>query len=206
MGYSAGGPLALHFANKYPGRVHALVMEAGVSTVYEVPGEDYMDSFWAKIFLNNRIQDFLSWISVLAIRVAFKMVFKSMIRIETLLDKEEIKKFAALVSNDKERRIWLRNLIETTLPMSIRKLGLNHDIELLTSIKEIPVSSINAKALLIYSKEDNDVKWLNAEYLLTHLKDFELLVTHGGHMMWVGEDMDKIKSKRIEFLKSIKFP
>jgi len=205
MGYSAGGPLALHFANKYPERVHALVMEAGVSTVYEVPGEDYMDSFWAKIFLNNRIQDFLSWISVLAIRVAFKMVFKSMLRIETLLDKEEIKKFTALVSNDKERRIWLRNLIETTLPMSIRKLGLNHDIELLTSIKEIPVGSINAKALLIYSKEDNDVKWLNAEYLQTHLKDFELLVTHGGHMMWVGEDMDKIKSKRIEFLKSINF-
>jgi pimeloyl-ACP methyl ester carboxylesterase len=205
MGYSAGGPLALHFANKYPERVHALVMEAGVSTVYEVPGEDYMDSFWAKIFLNNRIQDFLSWISVLAIRVAFKMVFKSMLRIETLLDKEEIKKFTALVSNDKERRIWLRNLIETTLPMSIRKLGLNHDIELLTSIKEIPVGSINAKALLIYSKEDNDVKWLNAEYLQTHLKDFELLVTHGGHMMWVGEDMDEIKSKRIEFLKSINF-
>jgi surfactin synthase thioesterase subunit len=133
------------------------------------------------------------------------MVFKSMLRIETLLDKEEIKKFTALVSNDKERRIWLRNLIETTLPMSIRKLGLNHDIELLTSIKEIPVGSINAKALLIYSKEDNDVKWLNAEYLQTHLKDFELLVTHGGHMMWVGEDMDEIKSKRIEFLKSINF-
>jgi len=31
------------------------------------------------------------------------------------------------------------------------------------------------------------------------------LVTHGGHFMWIGEDMDKIKSKRIEFLKSIKF-
>ncbi len=205
MGYSAGGPLALNFANKYPERTHALVMEAGVSTVYENPSEEVMDSFWAKLFLSNRIQDFLSWIAVIAIKIAFKMAFKSIIGMETLLNKEGIKKFTDLVSNDKERRMWLIKLIDTTVPMSLRKLGLNHDVELLTSIEKIPVDNINVKSLLVYSKEDNDVKWLNAEYLETNLKDFELLVTHGGHFMWIGEDMDKIKSKRIEFLKSINF-
>jgi pimeloyl-ACP methyl ester carboxylesterase len=204
MGYSAGGPLALNFANKYPERTHALVMEAGVSTVYEVPSET-PDSFWIKLFTSDRIQDFLSWITVITTKIAFRTIFKSMISLETLLDKEEIKKFTNLVSNDKERRRWVMNLINTTVPMSIRKLGLNHDVELLTSIEKIPVDNINVKSLLVYSKEDNDVKWLNAEYLITSLKDFELLVTHGGHFMWIGEDMDKIKSKRIEFLKSINF-
>ena len=205
MGYSAGGPLALNFANKYPERTHALIMEAGVSTVYEMPDEEYMDSFWVKLFTKNSIQDFLSWITVIAIRFAFKMTFKSIIKLETLLDKESIKKFADLVSTDKERRMWLKKFMDTTVPMSIRKLGLNHDVELLTSIEKIPVDNINAKSLLVYSKDDNDVKWLHAEYLETNLKDFELLVTHGGHFMWVGEDMDKIKLKRIEFLKSIDF-
>lgn len=204
MGYSAGGPLALYFANKYPERIHALVMEAGVSTVYETPSEA-PDSFWMKLLTSDRIQDFLSWITVKLIRIAFKTTFKSIIRLETLLDKEGIKRFIDLVSKDKERRRWLMNLMNTTVPMSIRKLGLNHDVELLTSIEKIPVDNINVKSLLVYSKEDNDVKWLNAEYLKTNLKDFELLVTHGGHMMWIGEDMDKIKSKRIEFLKSINF-
>ncbi|MHA1234671.1 MAG: hypothetical protein ACTSQL_06250, partial [Promethearchaeota archaeon] len=123
----------------------------------------------AKLFLSNRIQDFLSWITVIAIKIAFKMVFKSIIGIETLFDKEGIKKFTDLVSNDKERRRWLTKFMDTTVPMSLRKLGLNHDIELLTSIEKIPVDNINV------------------------------------NMMWVGEDMDKIKSKRIEFLKSIKF-
>ncbi len=203
MGYSAGGPLALNFANKYPERTHALVMEAGVSTVYE--SEELMDSFWAKLFMSNRIQDFLSWITVISIKIAFKTVFKSIIGMETLLSKKEIKKFTDLASNDKERRRWLIKFMDTTVPMSLRKLGLNHDIELLTSIEKIPVDKINVKSLLIYSKEDNDVKWLNAEYLETNLKDFELLVTHGGHFMWIGEDMDQIKSKRIEFLKSINF-
>ncbi len=205
MGYSSGGPLALNFANKYPKRTHALVMEAGVSTIYEMPDEDYMDSFWGKLFTNNKLQDFLSWITVIAIRLAFKTIFKSMIKVETLLDKERIKEFTKLVSNDKERRIWLRKLIDTTVPMSIRKLGLIHDVELLTAIEKIPVENINVKSLLVYSKEDNDVKWLNAEYLKTNLKDFELLETRGGHMMWVGEDMDKIKAKRVEFLKSLNF-
>ena len=138
------------------------------------------------------MQDVLSWFSIIAIKIAFKMTFKSIIRIETLLNKTEIKNFTDLVSNDKERKKWLRNLIDTTVPMSIRKLGLNHDVELLTSIEKIPVDNINVKSLLIYSKEDNDVKWLNAEYLKNTLKDYELLVTHGGHFMWIGEDMDRI--------------
>jgi len=204
MGYSAGGPLALNFANKYPERTNALVIEAGVSTIYEVSSEA-PDSFWMKLFLSERIQDFLSWITVIAIRIAFKTIFKSIIRLETSLDKEEIKKFTDLVSNDRERKKWLVNFIDTTMPMSLRKQGLSHDIELLTSIEKIPVDNINVKSLLIYSKDDNDVRWLNAEYLKNNLKDYELLVTHGGHMMWIGEDMDKIKSKRIEFLKTINF-
>ena len=204
MGYSSGGPLALYFANKYPERTHALVMEAGVSTVYEI-ATDTLDSFWAKLFLSDRIQDFLSWISAIAIRIAFRMTFKSMITMETSLDKEGIKKFTNLVSNDKERRKWVMKLLNTSVPMSTRKKGLNHDVELLTSIEKIPVDNIKVRSLLIYSKEDNDVKWLNAEYLESNLKDFELMETHGGHFMWVGEDMDKIKNKRIEFLKSINF-
>jgi len=52
------------------------------------------------------------------------------------------------------------------------------------------ISNINVKSLLVYSREDNDVKWLNAEYLERNLKDFELMETHGGHFMWIGEDMD----------------
>jgi pimeloyl-ACP methyl ester carboxylesterase len=54
MGYSAGGPLALNFVNKYSERTHALVMEAGVSTVFETPSEA-PDSFWMKLFTNDRI-------------------------------------------------------------------------------------------------------------------------------------------------------
>ncbi|MFX0173644.1 MAG: alpha/beta fold hydrolase [Candidatus Hodarchaeota archaeon] len=204
MGYSADGPLALNFANKYPERTRALVMEAGVSTIYEIPSEA-PDSFWMKLLTSDRIQDFLSLITAITIGIAFKMTFKSIIGLKTSIDKEGIKEFTNLVSNDKERRRWVMKLIDTTVPMSIRKPGLNHDIELLTSIEKIPVDNINVKSLLIYSKEDNDVKWLNAEYLETHLKDFELLVTYGGHFMWVGEDMDKIKSKRIEFLKLLNF-
>ena len=46
---------------------------------------------------------------------------------------------------------------------------------------------------------------MDVEYLERNLKDFELLETHGGHFMWVGEDMEKINDKRVEFLKSLNF-
>ncbi|MGB2963566.1 MAG: alpha/beta hydrolase [Anaerolineales bacterium] len=204
IGVSAGGPLALNLANKYPERTHALIMEAGVSTVYDIPS-NAEDSFWMKLFLNDGIQDILSWLSIIMVKAAFKFTFKSMLSLETLIDKEGIDKFATLVAEDDARRNWIMNLIISTSPMSIRKLGLDHDVELMTSIKKIPVDNIHVKSLLIYSRDDNDVKWLNAEYLTSNLKDYELLETHGGHLMWVGEDMDKIKAKRVGFLKTITF-
>ena len=78
-------------------------------------------------------------------------------------------------------------------------------IDIENKMRKISVENINVRALIVYSKEDNDVKWSHAEYLTSNLKDFDLLVTHGGHFMWVGEDMERIKLKRIEFLNSIDY-
>lgn len=204
IGVSAGGPLALYFANKYPERTQALIMEAGISTVYEIP-DNAEDSFWMKLYLNEGIQDFLSWLSIIMVKYAFNMTFKSILRLETLLDNEDIDRFSTLVSNDKARRDWILSLMKVTGPMSIRKAGLDHDIELMTAIKKIPVEKINVKSLLFYSRDDNDVKWANAEYLTSNLADYEIIETHGGHFMWVGEDMEMIKKKRVEFLNSVQF-
>ena len=204
IGASAGGPLALNLANKYPDRTQALIMEAGISTVYDIP-DNAEDSFWMKIFLNEGIQDFLSWLTIIMVKWAFKMTFKSILRLETLLDKEGIDKFTNLASEDPVRRNWLMNLMKVTGPMSIRKAGLDHDVELMTAIENIPVDNINVRSLLFYSRDDNDVKWSNAEYLASNLADYELLETHGGHFMWIGEDMEKIEQKRVGFLKTINF-
>ena len=204
IGASAGGPLALYLANKSPARTQALIMEAGISTVYKIPvGAE--DSFWMKLFLSDGIQDVLSWISTIMVKAAFKITFKSILNLETSLDKEEIEKFTSLAAADDSRRNWVVNLMNVTSPMSIRKAGLDHDVELMTSIENIPVDNIHVKTLLFYSRDDNDVKWLNAEYLTSNLADYQLIETHGGHFMWVGEDMEKIKRKRVEFLKSINF-
>jgi pimeloyl-ACP methyl ester carboxylesterase len=204
MGVSAGGPLALNLANKYPERTQALIMEAGISTIYDIP-ENAEDSFWMKLYLNEGIQDLLSWLTIIMVKGAFKMTFRSILRLETLLDKEGIDKFTKLAAEDPARRNWLLNLMKVTGPMSIRKAGLDHDIKLMTAIERIPVDNIAVKSLLFYSKDDNDVKWSNAEYLTNNLADYELIETHGGHFMWVGEDMEKIERKRVEFLKTINF-
>ena len=204
IGASAGGPLALNLANKYPERTQALIMEAGISTVYDIPA-GAEDSFWMKLFLSDGIQDVLSWMSTIMVKAAFKITFRSILNLETLLNKEEIEKFTNLAAADDVRRDWVVNLMNVTSPMSIRKAGLDHDVELMTSIENIPVDNIHVKTLLFYSRDDNDVKWLNAEYLTSNLADYQLIETHGGHFMWVGEDMEKIKRKRVEFLKSINF-
>ncbi len=204
IGVSAGGPLALYLANKYPERTQALIMEAGISTIYDIP-DNAEDSFWMKLYLNEGIQDLLSWLSIIMVKWAFKLTFKSILRLETLLDKDGIDKFTNLAAKDPARRDWVLNLMRVTGPMSIRKAGLDHDITLMTAIERIPVENIAVKSLLFYSRDDNDVKWLNAEYLTNNLDNYELIETHGGHFMWVGEDMENIERKRVEFLNTINF-
>jgi surfactin synthase thioesterase subunit len=111
--------------------------------------------------------------------------------------------FVKLVSSDDVRKKWVRDLINTTLPLSHRKKGLKHDVRLMEEIDTIPVDRITCPVLLIYSRMDNDVKWHHAEYLKNNIASAELLEVHGGHFIWIGEDMERIQKKRLEFLNDI---
>jgi pimeloyl-ACP methyl ester carboxylesterase len=77
------------------------------------------------------------------------------------------------------------------------------NIAFMQRIDTIPVDRITFPTLLIYSRMDHDVKWHHAEYLRDNIPQAELLDVHGGHFMWVGKDMEKIKDKRVEFLNSL---
>ena len=199
-GLSAGGPVALFLANKYPERVLGLIMEAGVASEYSTEG---MLDGWAQFFFIKGLDDLSGWFTAVFMKISFAASFKAILNLETLYEKNELDEFVKLVSHDEVRKKWVRDLTNSTLPLSHRKKGLIHDVKLMEKIDIIPVDQISFPTLLIYSRMDNDVKWHHAEYLKNNIPQSELLEVHGGHFMWVGEDMERIQNKRIKFLNDI---
>lgn len=199
-GLSAGGPVALFLANKYPERVNGLIMEAGVASEYSSEG---MLDGWARLFFMRGLDDLSGWLTAVFMKIGFAASFKAVLKLETLYEKSELDDFVKLVSNDEVRKKWVRDLTNTTLPLSHRKKGLIHDVRLMDEIDVIPVDQISFPTLLIYSRMDNDIKWHHAEYLKENIAHAELFEVHGGHFLWVGEDKDEIEKKRIEFLNNL---
>ncbi|NPD87900.1 MAG: alpha/beta hydrolase [Asgard group archaeon] len=200
VGASAGGPVALFLANKYPERVNGLIMEAGVASEYSTEG---MLDGWARLFFMRGLDDLTGWLTAVFMKISFAASFKAVLKLETLYEESELDDFVKLVSNDEVRKKWVRDLTNTTLPLSHRKKGLIHDVRLMEKIDIIPVDQISFPTLLIYSRMDNDVKWHHAEYLTENIAHAELFEVHGGHFMWVGENKDEIQKKRIEFLNNL---
>ena len=199
-GLSAGGPVALFLANKYPERVHGLIMEAGVASEYSTEG---MLDGWARLFFMKGLDDLSGWLTAVFMKISFAASFREILKLETLYEKNELETFVKLVSHDEARNKWVHDLINTTLPLSHRKKGLVHDVRLMEQIDVIPVDNISSPTLLIYSRMDNDVKWHHAEYLKNNIMHAELFEAHGGHFLWVGEDMEGIQNKRVEFLNDL---
>jgi pimeloyl-ACP methyl ester carboxylesterase len=199
-GLSAGGPVALFLANKYPERVHGLIMEAGVASEYSTEG---MLDGWARLFFMKGLDDLSGWLTAVFMEISFAASFREVLKLETLYEKRELDEFVKLVSRDEARKKWVKDLTNTTLPLSHRKEGLIHDVRLMEKIDVILVDRISFPTLLIYSRMDNDVKWHHAEYLKNNIQHAELFEAHGGHFLWVGEDMERIQSKRIEFLNDL---
>ena len=203
VGFSAGGPIAIAFAQNYPEKTNGLLLEAAVSR--EFITDDAEGTLLAKIFMNPKIQDFMYFIMM---KILFKIIPYALInyilQVETTLSKDERKVFISYLKSHPEDFDWLKNFMENTAPLSDRDVGLQNDLALYKTITLMQTSNIKCPTLIIHSRQDNDVKWEHAQYILDSISQAEILEVFGGHLMWVGPDADVIKKKRVSFLEKLK--
>ncbi|MBD3192967.1 MAG: alpha/beta fold hydrolase [Candidatus Heimdallarchaeota archaeon] len=201
-GFSAGGPIAISYAQNYPEKTKGLILEAALSREY-IPPDKVEGTIWEKIFLNSKIQDFLGYLMKLSLKLMPFVTLNSIIQIETTLTKKERKEFINYVKSNPEELDWYKKLLESTIPLSIRNAGLQNDLELYKNLEPVKVDNITSPTLIIHSRQDNDAKWKHAKYLIDSIKHTEIMEVFGGHMMWIGPDADKIREKRTEFLQNL---
>ena len=164
IGLSIGGPSALLFALRHPGRCAALMLVSAVSkTMVKRPLSDW--------FYNTLFRfDFFYW----AVSQAFK--------------KTLIKKFgvdpAVLKSLTQEEKQWAEETLQLFHPASRRYPGIRNDQKASISDKQYELDRINAPTLILHATDDRMVDYDFAKYAHARISNSKLVAfPSGGHLL-----------------------
>ncbi|WP_420631326.1 alpha/beta fold hydrolase [Candidatus Leptofilum sp.] len=203
IGVSAGGPIALELALRYPQRLRGLVMLAAVSLPYQ-PNAETADSLLGKLFLTDGflwLLDIGTWLfEQFSLRFPLPSA-KMMIQTESNLPLEQINNHLNYMQRNPERIAWYKALIRSTGPMSLRKAGLDNDLAQLANILQLPLAQIPLPTLIIHGRADADVTYDNAQFVAEAVPDAQLVtLPHSGHLIWLSPEWDDAKNQLIQFL------
>jgi pimeloyl-ACP methyl ester carboxylesterase len=173
LGVSAGGPSALQFALRFPGRTRALVLL--VPAVYAPrPSQaaPVRASRTTMFLLDTALRsDFLFW-------AASKVAHRTFIRaiLGTPPD---------LVANaSAEEQARVEAVLDQILPVSQRRAGLLNDATVVSSLARYDLEKIAAPVLAISAADDQYGTFAGARYTTEHIPHARFVgYPSGGHMM-----------------------
>ncbi len=198
LGGSAGGPCSLEFAIRHPDRIWALIMECAVSQRYVINPEKKGQRLFAKMLFN----DSGMWLYSVMARYATKSTIKYMIKMESNLDNKQVDVLLSQIMADQRKVNIMIGLIKSMCPISLRKAGLDNDLEQFAVIGRLRLERITAPTLVIHGTNDADVPFQQAEFTANTIPGAELYAVQGGfHLLTVSSNADEITEKRIGFLK-----
>jgi len=199
LGYSAGGPVAIYFATKYPERVWALILECAVTQQWVINSENLEEKIYFGYLMYN---DPFLWTSDVSGQLSPRLIGMSTIEMESHLDKDAAKKLMDSIMQDPRRVKVLTGMMKSMSPGELRKDGMLNDVEQLKKVKDLPLKKIKAPTLIIHGTDDADVSVADAAYAANTIPNAKLYLVHGGfHVMALTDAIDTITQKRITFLK-----
>jgi pimeloyl-ACP methyl ester carboxylesterase len=156
-----------NFALRHAGRCTALLLVSAVSE--RIPRPERRD---AGLLLRTIMEaDFLAWLVLGLARSFPKLFFRS------ILSPEELRHICepGILDN-------LLRLIDTTAPISARRLGLMIDGKYLTSFTDYPLASIRVPALVLHGTSDKIISFASGERTAAAIPRARLLaLTDGSH-------------------------
>jgi pimeloyl-ACP methyl ester carboxylesterase len=184
VGISAAGPTALAFVQKYPNRVHKLILESAVTTDW-----DERDIRRSRIPFGLLAP--VTWAVMHGMLKLFPMMIINVLLHDlTVLDTSVV--LRRMSSND---LAFVKRMLET----SQASIGFINDIE----HKVENLSTISKPVLVMYSPNDRTVSPKNAQRVASEVASCELYaVPSDTHLIWIGNSAKDVWQKRLSFLQS----
>jgi pimeloyl-ACP methyl ester carboxylesterase len=144
----------------------------------------------------------LGWWAVNGMVRAFpRLMITSMFRATTTREfraKEEV----GYVMSHPEARAAIQALMDTQIPLSVRKPGLDNDLEQLAGLPVSPPEQIRCPTLVVHGKLDGNVPFSHGERAAKAISGAELhVVEGGGHLVCAGPKAEEVRTVVTEFLR-----
>ena len=190
VGASAGAPSSMQFALRHPDRTRALVLL--VPAAY-VPRPDNTPALTPPpgvelLFKTALRSDFLFWAATHMAR-------------DTLVRAIFATPPAVLAGASRDEQQRLVDVLEHTLPVSARRLGLINDARVIATLPRYELERIVAPALIISMQDDLYGTFEPARYTAEHLPHARFIGYASGGHLWVGHQQD-VTNAIVSFLNS----
>ncbi len=203
IGTSAGGSVALEFAVRHPEKTSSLVLQCASSMPVKYV-ENYLNKNkgFMKFYSTWIGSSLFSWLNEMFImNSSMKNILGAMADQKYIPERNLEKIIQYYQNNSKEYELFI-GFSKLTLPVSPRRKGLIIDLKRMASPLEGNIEKIKVPALVVHSQFDERVDFMHAKNIINKVQYSELMLANlGGHMIWIGEDGDKMQVKIIEFIK-----
>jgi pimeloyl-ACP methyl ester carboxylesterase len=200
LGASAGGPVSLQFALRYPSRIWALVMLCAISHNY-VARESRSIGLIQRLLSNPTLLDIGSWLFDMIAKYKPALSLRLMFRENTTLNPAQMDAAIEEIVKTPGQVAWYHGLIRATCPLTERKAGLENDLIQLSMVPRYPLENIDCPVLVVHGTADADVLMSHAEFVTSTVPNTEsYILKNVGHVIWLGDHLEDMNNKMLEFL------
>jgi pimeloyl-ACP methyl ester carboxylesterase len=203
MGTSGGGPTALHFALRHPGRVWGLVLQAAISQRHVQPRRSTESLIGRVLFTRSRTwpADLLAWGTHLVARCWPALLIRSLLNASDDLDRGKARQRLRYVLRHPAQVAFFRRVVESGMPLSVRQTGLWNDLHQFGDLPVYPLERITCPTLVVHGRADGNVPLAHAEFVARVVPNAELFALEDcGHFVWVGPGAGQAAEKVRAFL------
>jgi pimeloyl-ACP methyl ester carboxylesterase len=204
MGTSGGGPTALQFALRHPQRVWAVVLQSAVTQQFVEPRRSTHSLIGRVVFSRSGkwLVDFGAWGVHLLARYWPGLLIRTLLNASDDLDPIKAKQRRSYVREHPEQLQFVRRLVASGLPLSMRQTGIWNDLCQYAALPVFPLEKITTPTLVLHGRADGNVPFAHAEFAAHTMPNVQqFAIEDCGHLIWVGPGAGKARERVLAFLK-----
>ncbi len=198
---SLGGPVALTFCSRNPGRVKALITIDALSSALK-DADEYKRRSSISITGCTHPTQLNNFLTYYYAKARPAKVFQNILEKQSSMTAMECKKVAVNATVHEDEKDKFFTYLKTTMPSSRRQSGIENDISQATSFEPLKLWNITIPVFVFQTEISTLIPQINGTNLSKAVLNGDIYTYKGnGSMYWFGREWEDIKIRMLSFIK-----